>query len=158
MESLLAVLTWISTLGAALIAGTFFSFSTFVMTALARRPVPEGVAAMQAVNVVVVQSPFIAVFVGTAATSVFLVLMAILKMEDPRAIWWLAGGALYVVGTFLLTIRRNVPLNDALAACDPARPESASVWKRYLADWTWWNHVRTTASLAATAAYILALR
>ncbi|MDQ8698716.1 anthrone oxygenase family protein [Hyphomicrobium sp. LHD-15] len=158
MEGLLAVLTWISTLGAALIAGTFFAFSTFIMSALARRPIPEGIAAMQSINVVVVQSPFIAVFVGTAATSAFLALMAIFKVDDPRAIWWLAGGALYVVGTFLLTIRRNVPLNDALAACDADRPESAVIWKRYLTEWTWWNHVRTAASLAATAAYILALR
>jgi uncharacterized membrane protein len=158
MQGSLFALTWISALGSALIAGVFFAFSTFVMQALASRPPAEGIAAMQAINVVVVQSPFIAVFVGTAATAAFLALMAILKMEDQRAIWWLAGAILYVGGTFILTIMRNVPLNDTLAACDPASVQGSDVWKRYLSDWTWWNHVRTAASLAATGAYIIALR
>lgn len=158
MQGSLFALTWISALGSALIAGVFFAFSTFVMQALASRPPAEGIAAMQAINVVVVQSPFIAVFVGTAATAAFLALMAILKMEDQRAIWWLAGAVLYVGGTFILTIMRNVPLNDALAACDPASVHGSDVWKRYLSDWSWWNHVRTAASLAATGAYIIALR
>jgi uncharacterized membrane protein len=157
MEALLVALTWICALGSALIAGTFFAFSAFVMTALGRRPPSEGIAAMQSINAVVVQSPFIAVFVGTAAASAFLALMAILKMDDPRAIWWLAGGALYVAGTFILTIVRNVPLNDTLAAAEPAHADSADIWKRYLVDWTWWNHARTAASFAATAAYVPAL-
>jgi uncharacterized membrane protein len=158
MESLLTALTWISTLGAALIAGVFFGFSTFIMTAFGRRPPAEAIAAMQEINVVVVRSGFILVFLGTAATSAALALLALLRWEDPRAAWWLAGACLYVIGTFVLTIVRNVPLNDALAAVDPASPEGATVWKRYHTDWTWWNSVRTAASLAATAAFILALR
>jgi len=157
MESALVVLTWISALGAALIAGVFFAFSSFVMQSLARRPPAQGMAAMQAINVVVVQSAFIVVFLGTAATSAFLALMGCLKWDDPRAPWWLAGGLLYVVGTFLLTITRNVPLNDALAAADPESKAGHELWARYLEDWTWWNHVRTAASLAATAAFSVAL-
>jgi uncharacterized membrane protein len=31
------------------------------------------------------------------------------------------------------------------------------LWKRYLTEWTAWNHLRTAASLAAAAAFILAL-
>jgi uncharacterized membrane protein len=158
MEGVLVALTWFSAFGAALIAGTFFAFSAFVIKALAQRPPAEGIAAMQAINVVVVQSPFIAVFVATALASAFLALIAVLRMDDPRAIWWISGCMLYVAGTFALTIVRNVPLNDALAAADPLRTESADLWKRYLTDWTWWNHVRTAASLGATGAYILALR
>jgi uncharacterized membrane protein len=157
MEGLLVALTWISAFGAALVAGTFFAFSAFVMKALAERPPAEGIAAMQAINIVVVQSLFIAVFVATAFASAFLALIAVLRMDDPRAIFWIAGCVLYVAGTFALTILRNVPLNDALAAAEPLRAESADLWKRYLTDWTRWNHVRTLASLAATGAYILAL-
>jgi uncharacterized membrane protein len=51
----------------------------------------------------------------------------------------------------------NVPLNNALAAADPASPEAASLWARYLTDWTLWNHVRTVASTAACALFIAAL-
>jgi uncharacterized membrane protein len=158
MESLLVVLTWLSALGCALVAGVFFAFSAFVMRALAQRPAPEAIATMQAINVVVVQSAFIAVFVGTAATSAFLVLMAVLKSGDSRAPWWLAGGLLYVAGTFVLTIARNVPLNEALARCDPPSAKAVDLWSRYLKEWTWWNHVRAAASLAATAAFVQALK
>lgn len=157
METLLTALTWISALGSAVIAGTFFAFSTFVMTALARRPPAEGIAAMQAINVDVVRSAFIVVFFATAIASATLALFALANWNDPRAPFWLAGALLYVVGTFVLTILRNVPLNDALAATDPASTAGAVVWARYLTNWTWWNHVRTAAALAATAAFIAAL-
>lgn len=158
MEPFLVALTWMSALGAALIAGVFFGFSTFIMTALGHRPPAEGIAAMQEINLVVVRSGFIAVFFATALASAALAFFAILRWDDPRAAYWLAGAFLYVIGTFVLTIVCNVPLNDELAAVDPANTQGAGVWSRYLADWTWWNSVRTAASLAATAAFVLALR
>src|SRR5262245_56483306 len=43
-------LTVIAALGAALSAGVFFAFSTFVMQALRRLPDEQGLAAMQAIN------------------------------------------------------------------------------------------------------------
>ncbi len=158
MEPVFSSLTWISALGAALIAGVFFGFSTFIMAALGHRPPAEGIAAMQEINLVVVRGGFIAVFFATAIASAILALVAILRWDDPRAIYWLAGAILYVIGTFVLTIVCNVPLNDELAAVDPASTQGASVWARYLTDWTWWNSVRTAASLAATAAFVMAIR
>lgn len=67
-ETLLFALRLVSALGSGLIAGVFFAFSTFVMTALARRPPAEGMAAMQAINVAVLNPLFLGVFVGTAVT------------------------------------------------------------------------------------------
>ncbi len=157
MDFLLVALTWISVLGSALVAGVFFAFSTFVMPALAKRPPAEGIAAMQAINIVVVRSGFVAVFLATALTAAVLALAAVANLADARAFHWLAGAILYAGGTFLLTIGRNVPLNDALADVDPASAQGAAVWSRYLTDWTWWNTVRTIASLAATIAFIRAL-
>jgi uncharacterized membrane protein len=49
-------------LGAALVAGIFFAFSTFVMTALGRLPPEQGIAAMQSINVTVLNPWFFAVF------------------------------------------------------------------------------------------------
>jgi uncharacterized membrane protein len=157
-ESVLVALTWISALGSALIAGTFFAFSTFVMSALSQRPPAEGIAAMQAINVVVVRSPFIAVFFATAISAAALALAAVMNLAVPRAAYWLAGAALYVLGTFVLTIVRNVPLNDELAAASPNSPEGVALWTLYLKHWTWWNSVRTAASLLATATFIRALQ
>jgi uncharacterized membrane protein len=28
---------------------------------------------------------------------------------------------------------------------------SVSAWRRYVQEWTWWNHVRTLAAVAAAA-------
>ena len=69
----------------------------------------------------------------------------------------LAGGVLYVLGMFVVTMTFNVPLNNALAAADPASQEAASLWARYLTDWTFWNHVRTVASTLACALFIAAI-
>jgi uncharacterized membrane protein len=58
---------------------------------------------------------------------------------------------------FLCTIIFNVPLKDALSSVDPAGGAAASVWARYLKDWTFWNHVRTISATASSALYIAAI-
>jgi uncharacterized membrane protein len=67
------------------------------------------------------------------------------------------GSALYLVGTFLVTVALNVPMNDALEATEPDDREAADAWDDYLLRWTFWNHVRTAAALMGTAAFMLAL-
>jgi uncharacterized membrane protein len=153
----LFALRLVSALGCGLIAGVFFAFSTFVMTALARRPPAEGMAAMQAINVDVLNPWFLTVFVGTAVTSLLVVISSVLRWQDPGALYGLLGGVTYIAGTFLVTMVFNVPLNDALAKVAPADPGSAGEWARYVATWTAWNHVRTAAALAAAAMLIIAL-
>lgn len=37
------------------------------------------------------------------------------KIYEPRTLWLLIGGLFYLLGSFLVTIRFNVPLNKALA-------------------------------------------
>jgi uncharacterized membrane protein len=64
---------------------------------------------------------------------------------------------IYLIGCIGVTMTLNVPLNDALAAVQPATPEAATLWARYLRDWTFWNHVRTVAPLVSAALFIWAL-
>jgi uncharacterized membrane protein len=63
---MLDTLTLLSVLGSGLVAGAFFAFSTFVMKALAALPAPQGVSAMQSINVVVLNRWFLAPFVVSA--------------------------------------------------------------------------------------------
>lgn len=56
-----------------------------------------------------------------------------------------------------MTIVANVPLNQALAAVEPASADGAHLWARYLSRWTAWNHVRTVAALSGAALLTLAL-
>jgi uncharacterized membrane protein len=144
---MLFALSLIAALGCALLAGLFFAFSNFIMKALMRIPAPSGIAAMQAINVTVLNPLFLALFFGTAAACALLLFLA---WERPLAV---LGAALYLVGTFGVTMVFNVPRNNALVRLDPA--DSVAAWRRYVQEWTWWNHVRTFA--AVLAAVLLAL-
>jgi uncharacterized membrane protein len=156
-DPLFFALTLVSALGSGLVAGAFFAFSAFVMRALARLPAARGIAAMQSINVAVINPLFLGVFLGTALLCVAAVAAAVMRWERPGAAWLLAGGALYLCGTLLVTILFNIPLNDALARVAPEDPDGPQHWAGYLRRWTAWNHVRTAAALAAAALFTVAL-
>lgn len=157
INGLVFAIVFLSALGCGLMAGAFFAFSTFVMAGLARLSPPEGIGAMQAINVTAVTPPFMALFFGTGVLCVLAILSLIWRWSEPGAVYVLIGGALYLAGGILATIVGNVPLNNALAALAPADTGSADVWAGYLKNWTAWNHVRTVACAAAAASFIIAL-
>jgi uncharacterized membrane protein len=158
MDRALFVLTFVSALGSGLIGGLFFAFSVFVMRALARISPTAGISAMQSINVAVLNPVFFAAFFGTAAFSGLAFIAALIGWRsEPGCRFLLAGALLYVIGTIVVTMVCNVPLNNKLARVKPESDEGAMLWQRYLADWTAWNHVRMIASLAASASFIMAL-
>jgi uncharacterized membrane protein len=157
VEKFVFPLTLGATLGSGLIAGVFFAFSAFVMRALVALPAEKGIAAMQSVNVAVLNPVFLSVFMGTAALSLAALVYSFLRWNTPGTLSLLVGGLLYFLGTFLVTAIFNVPLNDSLATVQPDSTEGAAVWANYLRVWTLWNHVRTVAAIAASTAFILAL-
>jgi uncharacterized membrane protein len=157
IDGLLFAATLVAALGCALMAGLFFAFSVSVMRALGRIAPEAGMAAMQAINVAILNPVFLTVFMGTAVACAVVAAAGVLRWGEPGAAWRLAGGALYLAGTFLVTVVFNVPMNEALAGAAPDDPEARGLWERYLARWTAWNHVRAAAALAATAALVLAL-
>jgi uncharacterized membrane protein len=157
MDEFLFGLTLFAALGAGIMAGIFYAFSTFVMKALDRIPDPEGIRAMQSINVAVITPLFVLAFMGTLAASIGLIIAAIARIPDEPGWLWLAGGLLYVVGDFLMTGRYHQPRNLALGRLDADSAEAADMWARYVPGWTTWNHVRTLAALGASACYTLAL-
>jgi|SoiMetStandDraft_2_1073263.scaffolds.fasta_scaffold23798_3 uncharacterized membrane protein len=157
IDGLFFTFTLLAALGCGVMAGLFFAFSVSVMKALARLPSAEGIAAMQSINVAIINPVFLAVFLGTAVACLLVMIAALLRWHNPGAVYLLIGGALYLVGTFFVTLVFNVPKNNALASVAPANPESASLWADYLSKWTAWNHVRAAAALAAAASLTIAL-
>ena len=157
MTGLGFALTLACALGSGLIAGVFFGFSSFVMGALGRLPPAHGIAAMQVINVVVINPVFLGAFVGTAILGGVLIVVALLASSGSTALARIVGRLLYIAGTFGVTMMFNVPLNDALMRVAPESAEGASFWAHYLARWTMWNHVRTAAGLLAAAALTLSL-
>ena len=157
MNVLLDLLTPAAVLGCGLVAGIFFAFSTFIMSALGRLPPNEGIAAMQAINITVLNPWFFTAFFGTAAACLALPVLALTGWDGAHAGYSLAGSALYLLGTILVTIAFNVPLNERLAKVAPESTDGATLWTHYLVRWAFWNHVRTAASLAAAASFMVAI-
>ena len=143
-------------LGCGLMGGLFFVFSNAVMPALGRLPAASAVAAMQAINLVILNPLFLALFAGTAVVCGAILLGGFVGWH-PLSFELVAGAVLYLVGTFGVTAAVNVPLNNALVPFDAAGAEAAAFWPEYAARWTRWNHVRTIASLAAAVAFTFAI-
>lgn len=139
-------------LGSALMAGTFFAFSTFIMPALGQLPPAEGMRAMQRINVTVFHPLFMGTFVGTALVSLATLAHPWLA-EASYPEWSWMGPAFYLIGVFGVTAAGNVPLNERLAKSNPMDDDGLDVWIRYTLPWTRWNHLRTLASLAALIAF-----
>lgn len=156
-DTWLIALTFLAALGCALIAGIFLAFSSFVMKALARISPPAGIAAMQSINVVVINPGFLGLFMGTALACAVLLVYAVLNYQAAGALGLGAGSLFYIVGTFGVTMVCNVPRNNALAGLEPSGVEAAGFWRGYVASWTMWNHVRTAAALVAAALLVWAL-
>jgi len=155
MIGLLKLPVLIAAIGAFIIGGVFYGFSTFIMQALARVPGPEGIRAMQAINITVINPFFLVAFIGTALLLLGLAIVAGLNFGQPGATYVLAGAGLYVIGCFAVTMVCNVPLNNAFAAVDASSAEGAALWARFLRDWVFWNHVRTAAALVGAVVLVL---
>lgn len=151
------VLVVLGALSCGLVAGAFVAFSTFVMQGLAALPPAQGIAAMQSINVKALTVGFMTVFMGAAGLSAVVAVVTFVLWPDEGTVELLLGSALYLFGSFGVTIAANVPRNDALAKVDAEAPESAQHWRTYVREWTMWNHIRVGASLAASASFILAL-
>lgn len=152
MSSITLLAGIVALIGSGIVAGIFYAFSSFIMKALARVPSEEGIAAMQSINIVVINPSFLSVFMGTTVVSLVLMGLSIKGWGTPSAPWFLAGTLFYLVGTFLVTGLGNVPLNDQLAAVSPNDTSANEVWRHYLDRWTLLNTIR---SVAATAAVFL---
>ena len=145
----------LAALGSGVVCGIFYAFSSFVMAALARLPVPQGVAAMNAINQTVITPSFMLVFLGTSVLCVGVVVSS--------STWWphtsgklaVIGALLYLAGGLGLTLVGNQPMNLALAAL-PA-DQAARYWSEYLPQWVALNHARTAATFASTVLFVAAL-
>jgi len=157
MEILIVWMTIAAVVATGLVAGMFFGFSNFVMGALEKRPPAEGMAAMQSINVVVLNPVFLGVFIGAVALCGVVVLMAFLGGTLVMQGLTTAGMVFYAVGTVFLTGTKNVPLNNKLRDMAADTAEGQAFWRLYCRDWTRWNTVRTIAATLACGCFSYSL-
>ena len=156
-DQFLRVVGTMALLGSAMVGGIYFAFSSFIMKALASLPTAVGIGAMQAINVVVINRSFLVVFFGTGLLSLVAGGLALWGWDHSSAPLFLAAALFYLVGTILVAMFGNVPLNKRLAAVSAAGPDVRDLWEHYLSRWTMWNHVRTAGAIIGALLYILGL-
>jgi uncharacterized membrane protein len=155
MAAAIEVLSSVCAVGCALAAGVFYAFSTFVMPALAALPHPQGIAAMQAINIAAVRPGLLLELFGTAAACVVAGIIALVDWQGSSGPFVLAGAVLYLLGAIGITAGYHQPRNLALADVDPISAEAPAPWRRYVTEWSAWNHVRTVTPLLASAAFLI---
>lgn len=139
-----------------IMTGVFFSFSTSVMKALGRLPAAQGIVAMQAMNVTIVNPLFMVVLAGSTLSCI-VVLIGAPFTDAPHSGLRVAGALIYLVGAIGVTAAVNIPMNNALAATQPQTAAGAQLWQTYLSRWTLFNHLRALASAGATALLVLSV-
>jgi uncharacterized membrane protein len=153
----LSVIAAATAIGCGLMAGLFFAFSIAVMPGFRRIAPASGLAAMQAINLAIVNPLFLLVFLGTAVTSGVLVIAMVLRGISLLTAHFILGATLYLAGVMVVTFVVNVPMNNVIARLDVSLADSAGQWQDYLRRWTAWNHVRTISALLATAFLVFGL-
>ena len=144
-------------LGSGLLGGVLFAFSSFVMPALRRIPVPQGISAMQSINRQATTFAFGALIAVTVLLAAGVGLQAALHRDQPGA-GWVGAGTLSVLIAMAITGGINVPRNNRLATFDAASSEAAQYWSTFLTEWILANHLRTAFCIIAAASFTIALR
>lgn len=132
------------------IAGLFYAYSVSVVPGLNATRADHAVAAMQQINVKILNPLFFASFMGAPLVAAVAGVLLLGSGQRTAAVLFFGAVAVYVLGAFVPTVIVNVPLNNALLAAgdvtDPAR--AAQVWAEFAPKWAPWNHLRTLASCA----------
>jgi uncharacterized membrane protein len=141
-----------ATVGAGLVSGLFFAFSTAVMPGLARTDDHTFVSTMQNINAAILNPVFITVF--TLPLLAFVVAAA----AAPSRPWVIAAGLLYLA-MFVITRAGNIPLNDALAAVGATHDASALDAARMAFEdrWNRLHLIRTGAVVASFCCCVAAI-
>jgi len=143
-----------SSVALAIVGGVFLAFSDFLMRSLDRAGPVAGIGAMQAINREVIRSVFVSLLMLLAATSPLMMGYALFRLHGLSLVLTVAGGAIYLLGAFAVTVVFNIPKNNRLDRGAADDGDHQAYWRDvYLTRWTAWNHVRTAACLVAAGCY-----
>ena len=145
MMSLLVWLDKVAIISFGFIGGVYFAFSFFVMQSLKKTSAPHAIRTMNTINLVILKSPFMILFFFSSFIAFILlwenlILYKLMSYEGFASL-------IFLLGMFICTATKNVPLNNKLADFDfndsSCNPEIE--WNDYYTNWIKWNHVRTTS-------------
>ena len=152
---LLELATTTGAVGAGVVGGVLFGFSSFVMAALDRLPGDRAIEAMQSIDRHATSPDFMTAMFGTAGVATLVGVDGIRRLDEPDG-RLLAIGAGSYLAAILVTITYHVPRNGRLARISTPVPDAAGIWRVHSRAWTRANHVRTALAIAAATSFVLA--
>ena len=142
----------------AAIGGVFLAFSDFIMRSFDLVKNQAGIETMQVLNVEIMRSVFMVLFMGLAILSLVIVIYAAVTLGGTPRLLLIGAGLCYLVGVFAVTAAGNVPLNNQLAALAPETSRAFTFWKEaYMTRWVTLNSLRTAACFLASGLTLAAL-
>ena len=137
------------------IGGVYFAFSFFVMQSLSNTSSSVAIRTMNAINLVILKSPFMFLFIFSSLIACILflenlILHTIISNEGFASL-------IFIVGMFLCTATKNVPLNNKLADYDfnDYTRNPTIEWNEYYKHWIKWNHLRTASCFLSVVLLLL---
>lgn len=141
------------------IFGFFYTWSFVVMRGLSAADPRAAIDAMNAVNANIQNGWFAAIFFGAPLATALAAAASFAAGGRASAVLMGLATLVYAAGCVLVTLRVNVPMNDALALVEAnAAADPAGIWRDHAGPWTRWNHLRTAACGGSFALALLALR
>jgi uncharacterized membrane protein len=150
MEVLQGTFLLAATLSAGVMAGVFALYAHTIMPGLGKTDDRTFVGAFQAIDRAIINPWFIPVFFGALILTAIAAVLSLGEERNDALPWAVAAFVLYLP-VVVITMRVNVPLNNAIkAAGDPDRIDVATV-RRDFDEPTWrrWNVFRASATTAA---------
>ncbi|MFF2407160.1 DUF1772 domain-containing protein [Streptomyces sp. NPDC058092] len=145
MSSLPALLLALGVITTGLYAGFLLTFLLAVMPGIAALPDERFAAAMRRFNEKVPGPVFLVLFLGVIAFPA----AAVAGADDDTDRVLAVAALVCAVGSHLVTIAGNIPLNKALAASEGG--DDGAAREAFESRWNALHRVRTTLSLAAFA-------
>ena len=157
MEVNFKIIVWmLGILFTGLTAGLCFTWSNAITPGIGRLDDYGFLQSFQAMNRAIINRTFLIVFFGPV---ILLIINAFLHRNAHPATFWsfIIAAMLFFVGIGLVTVFKNVPLNEILDTTvleKATQLELADLRKTFEAPWNKWHTVRTVCS---TVSFILLL-
>jgi uncharacterized membrane protein len=152
LENILLVITGTLT---SLLAGLFYGYAVSVNGGLGRLKDAGYVAAMQSINIAILNPLFFLIFMGPVILLPIATLMHRSILDSDRFILLLFASVLYIMGVFGVTAAGNVPLNNRLARIELSKASDQEITRAREEYERPWNRLHTIRTLAAVIAATL---
>jgi uncharacterized membrane protein len=145
------------TIGSAIIAGFFLTFSDFLMRSLHLSKNSAGIEVMQVINIEVWKSIIMGMMWSLLALGLAAWIYSSFFHPGPETVFVDLGTGSYFLGVLVISYVFNIPMNNQLDEVEFDEPKAAEYWQgQYVPKWTFWNGWRAAACTGASLCFLLA--